>query len=170
MNPTLRYVTRTAVLLAIALVFQYVKLPPPFGQILTGSVVNALLIIAVAYVGITSGITIGLLTPIFAFALGVMGFPFLIPVIIAANLLLVIVFYYARRFNNYAAIVIAAIAKFLIFYGSVNFILASKIANLPAKAAQAIALGFGPLQLLTAIIGGLIAAFIISKYNINNEN
>ncbi|MGE5416202.1 MAG: ECF transporter S component [Acidobacteriota bacterium] len=169
MNPSLRYVTRTAVLLAIALIFQYVKLPPPFGQILTGSVVNALLIIAVAYVGITSGITIGLFTPILAFVLGVMGFPFLIPVIIVANIILIIVFYYARRFNNYIAVILAAVFKFLVFYSSINFILASRITSLPAKAAKAIALSFGPLQLATALIGGLIAAFIISKYNLNNE-
>lgn len=165
MNPVTRFVTRTGVLLAIALVFQFVKLPAPFGQWITGPAVNAVLILAAAYVGLSGGILIGLLTPLFAFLAGVITIPppiavFIIPMIMIANMVLVLVFHFARRINNYVGVILAAPAKFLTFYLALHYVLVWLTVKLP----EPLVVAFGVTQLFTALIGGLIAALIISRY------
>lgn len=83
-----KFLTRTAILLAITLIFQFLKMP----QLITGSIVNAMLLIAAGTVGMWSGIIIGLLTPVIAFLVGIMGFPLMIPFIMVGNGLYVMLF------------------------------------------------------------------------------
>jgi len=82
--------TRTAILLALTLAFQMLKLPQP----MTGPAVNAMLFISTAAVGIWGGVIIGALTPWIAFINGILN-PVLapaIPFIMLGNAVLCIVF------------------------------------------------------------------------------
>lgn len=158
MNPAVRYITRTGVLLAIALAVQFIKLPQP----VTGPVVNAILLLAAIYVGVSGGIIIGLFTPVAAFMVGILPPPMapLIPVIMAANMVLVVVFNWAGRYNKYFGALVAAAAKFLTFYLSLNYVLVFLGIILP----PALVAAFGLPQLLTAMIGGFAAALIAIRY------
>lgn len=163
MNPTVKFITRTAVLLAIALAVQFLRLPPPFGQFVTGPVVNAVLILAVAYVGIGGAALIGLITPGFAFLVGILPAPLapVIPIIMTANLVLCLGFYFGRKLNLFGGAIIAAVLKFLTFFAALNYVLMYLGIKLPPPLLAA----FQTPQLITALIGGLIAAVIISRYN-----
>ena len=69
MSKKIRWITETAVLLALLVCLQAVT--KPLGQLVTGSCVNAVLAIAVLLVGMSSGVTIALISPVCAFLLGI---------------------------------------------------------------------------------------------------
>ena len=78
-----KWLARTAILLALTLAFQMIGLPQP----VTGPAVNAMLLISGTYVGALGGIIIGLLTPLIAFARGILPPPLapMIPFIMLGN-------------------------------------------------------------------------------------
>lgn len=147
MNTKVRFLTRTALLLALTLVIQLLRLPQP----ITGTGVNLFLYMAVFMVGISSGSLIGLLTPIIALSFGIMGFAPLVPFIIVGNLSLVVVFGLIKNKNRYLAVIIASVVKFLVLVIAVNLII-----QVPPKAAQMMQLP----QLFTALGGGALAIVI----------
>ncbi len=153
----LQFITRTAVLLAIVLVVQSLRLPNYF----TGPVVNAVLIISVLFVGSGSGIIIGCITPLVAVLMGIIppaAVP-LVPIIMFANIILVIFFYLFNKLNKYLAWIVAAAAKFAVFYFCINFLLQIFDIKLPA----ALLVAFQIPQFYTALLGGFIA-IVIAKY------
>lgn len=146
-----KFITRTAVLLAITIVIQFIKMP----QLITGSIVNAMLITSGGIIGVWSGISIGLLTPIIAFIVGLMGFPILIPFIMIGNAIYVYFFLLIK--NNIIGMIIGAIIKFLWLALSVKYLLQWFNIKVQLKIIQAFTLP----QLFTAIIGGIIGLFFI---------
>jgi len=150
-----RWITLTAVLLALTLAVQMVGLPQP----LTGPAVNAMLILSTAFVGPTGGIIIGALTPFVAFMRGILAAPLapMIPFIMIGNGVLVFIFWLFRRFisnklfASIGGIIVGAVAKYLILSSAVNFIVV-----VPKAVAHAMQLP----QLITALIGGAIALAI----------
>ena len=68
MNKKIRWITETALLLALLIVLQSVT--KSFGQFVTGSCVNAVLALAALLTGLGSGITIAVISPVLAFLLG----------------------------------------------------------------------------------------------------
>ncbi|WKV10016.1 ECF transporter S component [Thermoanaerobacterium sp. CMT5567-10] len=146
-----RFITRTAILLAITIIVQFIKMP----QLVTGSIVNAMLIISAYFVGIWSGVSIGLLTPIIAFLVGLMSFPILIPFIMIGNTLYVMLFKTVK--NNIIGMIAGAVVKFLWLAASVKYILTWFNVNVPQKIVAAFTLP----QLATAIIGGILSIFLI---------
>ena len=58
MNKKIRWITETAVLLALLVTLQ--ALTKPMGQLVTGSCVNAILAVAVLVAGLGSGVTIAI--------------------------------------------------------------------------------------------------------------
>jgi predicted membrane protein len=146
----LRWLTRAAVLLALAIAFQSLRL----GQAVTGPAVNAILLTAGVVIGPWGGAAIGLLTPVTAFFLGVLK-PVLapaIPFIMLGNAVLVLIFAYGRRMNVYLAIIAAAAAKYLLLSAAVVYII-----SLPGPVSVALRLP----QLFTALGGGLVALVIL---------
>ena len=91
-----RWIARTAVLIALLVVLQTVT--KPLGQIVTGSCVNAVLSVAVLVAGLWSGLTVAVLSPFFAFVLGIgpQLFP-LTPAIALGNCVLVLLLYVICR-------------------------------------------------------------------------
>lgn len=154
---SLRWLTRTAVLLALTLVFQMGGFPQP----VTGPAVNAMLLLAAIFVGVWGGALIGLLTPWVAFLRGILPPPLgpMIPFIMLGNVLLVMLFWCARRlwgeglWQSGVGLLIGAVAKYLVLSSAVRFIV-----SVPPPVARAMQLP----QLFTALGGGVIAIAIAS--------
>lgn len=153
---SIRWITRTGLLLAVALVVQSLRLAPPYGQLITGSVINAVLILAVSMVDVWAGVGIGLLTPWIALITGIMGLPFMVPFIMAANATLALVYGLLRNKGRLLAGIAGAFAKYGFFVLTTNFLLQLFGKQLPSPAVAA----FGVTQLGTALVGVLLALII----------
>ena len=147
-----KFITRTAILLAITLIFQFLKMP----QLITGSIVNAMLLIAAGTVGMWSGVIIGLLTPVIAFLVGIMGFPLMIPFIMIGNGVYVILF--STQKNKVIGMIVGAVVKFIWLALSVKYIMQLFNVKVPLKIVQA----FTTPQLITALIGGMLGIIVIA--------
>jgi len=157
---SVRWLTRTAILLAITLAFQMLGFP----QMITGPAVNAMLLISGAYVGALGAVIIGLLTPFIAFIRGILAAPLapMIPFIMLGNALLVITYVLCR--NKLAkglagagiGLVAGAVIKFVVLSSAVRFIV-----SVPPPVAQAMQLP----QLYNAILGGIVAVAVEKVLN-----
>lgn len=154
MKISTQIVTRSAVILALAMAVQLVKLPQP----ITGPVVNALLFIAAALIGPISALLIGLCTPVIAFAFGIMPFAPAVVIIMLGNGILALTFGFLAK-RPIMAYVGAALAKFIVMSALVMYIVPSLFGiKVPAKIVAALTTP----QLLTAL-GGAVIAFIVLK-------
>ena len=153
-----RWITETAVMLALLIALQY--LTKPFGQFVTGSCVNAVLALSVLFSGLHSGLVVALCSPWLAFLLGIAPQPFVVPAIMLGNMLYVVLLsglYGKHILYQVIAWIVAAVCKFGILYLTVSKFLAPL---LPApKAPQIIAMFSWP-QLITALIGGAVALLV----------
>jgi hypothetical protein len=147
---SLKGLTQTALLLALALGLQSLHLP----QVITGAVINSVLLVAAVLVTPWGGATIGLLTPVTALLLGQLN-PILapaIPFIMAANAGFALVFGFGRKVNLYLAAVLAACLKFGLLAAAVRFVLA-----LPKPVTVALQVP----QLVTALAGVGVAVLAL---------
>ncbi len=166
-NDKIRYITRTAVFLALLIVLQAAT--APFGStILTGSAVNLVLIVSVMTCGLGSGMTVALVSPVLAKCLGIGPLWMLIPFIAAGNAALVLLWhavgnrrFVKQRFPYIAALVLAAAAKFLVLYFGVVQVAVPFLLHLPEKQAAVISEMFSFPQFITAVIGGTLAAAML---------
>jgi len=142
----IRWLTRTAILLAIALLFQIGGFP----QYLTGPLVNTVLYLSTMIVGWQGGVLIGIFTPIIAIMRGILPPPLapLIPFIALGNGILSILFFWLKSKNKILGIVIASTVKFLILVTAVKLLV-----QVPPPVAQMMSFP----QLVTALSGGVIA-------------
>ena len=69
MRKKLLWITETAVMLALLIALQ--ALTKPMGQLVTGSFVNAVLAVTVLVAGLSSGITVAVISPVLAYLLGI---------------------------------------------------------------------------------------------------
>ena len=162
------WITRTAVFIALLIVLQLAT--APLGNtIVTGTIVNLILIVSVMTYGLAPGLTVAAVSPVAAKFLGIGPLWTLIPFIILGNIVLVVIWHFIgnlfakeRKGAAYvAALVIAAIAKFLTLYIGIVKISIPVFLNLPEKQAIIISNMFSVPQLITAFIGGVIAAVIL---------
>lgn len=149
---SIRWLTRTAILLAITLAFQMLGFP----QMITGPAVNAMLLLSGAYVGGLGAVIIGMLTPFIAFIRGILAPPLapMIPFIMVGNAILIIAYVLSRKKLGKGlagagiGLIVGAVAKFLVLSSAVRFIV-----SVPPPVAQAMQIP----QLYTAILGGVVA-------------
>lgn len=141
----------TTVIQFIVLLSVSIMAPFIHNQIITGSIVNALLFISVFTIGINGALLLCLIPSIFALLAGTLSsvFSSFIPFIVVANILLVISFGYLRKSNYWLGVVSASLLKFL-------FLLITSISVL-----KIVSPVFGWLQFLTALIGGVLAYFLL---------
>jgi thiamine transporter ThiT len=164
-NKHVLWLTQTAVFTALAIVLQFAA--AQFGnQIVTGSVVNFMLIISTVLCGFPTGATISFVAPIVIRLIGV-GPPFyqLVPFIALGNLTLVAVwFLFARacqarerkkRYLYPAALILAALCKFAVLYAGVVMFAGQVLLKLPPNSPIMLAYSFP--QLITATVGGVLA-------------
>lgn len=157
---SIRLITRTAILLALTIVFQTLGRSIPLGQFnqfITGSLVNACLIVAAATTGLWGGAAVALLAPFGAILTGAsIPLPFA-PVIAVGNLILVLMFVLIR--NNILAIGVGAVLKFAFLFAGVNIFVS--LMDMASQKAAAMIATFSWPQLVTAIIGGVLALLVL---------
>ena len=165
-NTKTLWIARTAVLTALLLVLQFVT--KPLGQLVTGSCVNAVLAVAALLGGLSSGLTVAVLSPIFAFLLGTgpQFFP-LTPAIAAGNCVLVLLLWFICRDNfsvarRALACITAAFGKFAALYILIVKLICSFMPLADKQIATFSAMFSWP-QLITALIGSAIALVIVPR-------
>lgn len=171
-NGKVLWITRTAVFIALLIVWQFAT---SFlkNTMITGSGVNLLLILSVMTGGWASGAAVAVCSPVFAKFFAIGPFWSLIPFVALGNLALVTVWRLmgkvkmgkvkARedRIRCVAAVALAAVAKFLVLYVGVVRIAVPFLLGLPEKQAAVVSAMFSFPQFLTAWIGGILAALIL---------
>lgn len=175
MKQKIRTITQTAVMLALLVALQAVT--KPFGQLATGSCVNAVLAITVLLVGMNGGIAVALLSPVFAFLLGIApNFITVLPIMIGNTCYVVLLYLIAGKNRAFwrqpVALVAAAGVKFSVLYllvvklicgPAADALLGKKIGSIVVLAPPMLKLlptMFAWPQLFTALIGGAVALLI----------
>ena len=177
MNKKIRFITETAVMLALLVALQ--ALTKPFGQIVTGSCVNAILAIAALVGGLGCGITVAVISPVLAFMLGIApNFITVAPIMLGNTgyvLLLWLLLGKGKQplWKQPVALALAACAKFGVLYLLVVKIICGVAANalLGQKLGETVLLAppmlkllptmFTWPQLFTALIGGCVALLMV---------
>ncbi|WP_379971618.1 ECF transporter S component [Enterococcus devriesei] len=162
------WITQTAVLLALLIAVQAVT--AGLGNtLITGSLVNLILIVAVTTGGLASGITIAVLSPIFAFIFGIgPAFPQIVFCIAIGNAVLVAIWHLVAGvtkkqtiINFLVAAVVGAVAKFGVLYLSIVQFVVPILLKMPAPKAAMVSGAFSFPQLITALVGGGLAILIV---------
>ena len=181
MKKTIRWITETAVLLALLICLQWVGSMIPnqlVKQLITGTMVNCVLAVAALYAGYGSGVTVALVSPVFAFLLGIAPQIITVLPIMAGNVCYVVLLRLiagrrGRPFRKQpVALAVAAAVKFAVLYVLVVKIVCGVAAGdlLGQKLGDQVLLAepmlkmlpvmFSWPQLVTALSGGIIALAI----------
>jgi hypothetical protein len=125
-------------------------------QFITGSIVNATLLISVAVLGIQNALLIGMIPSIIALATGLLPAVMapMVPFIILGNAVLVMMFGYLMNKNYWVGAVSGAVVKFGFLWGT-SFIVINMVVN--QQISDKIAMMMSWPQLVTALIGSLLA-------------
>lgn len=154
--------TRTALLLALTLVFQMSRplFPPNVSTFVVGSLVNAALMIAAGTLGIAGAVLISVIAPIIAFLQQHIKFIWMVPIVMIGNVIIVIVFGLLFKKNQWVAMISGAVLKFVFLWFAIVQ-LALPLVGMKGPAANAIIFSFSWPQLVTAILGGILAITVI---------
>lgn len=152
-------ITQFGTLLAVALLA-----PLLHSQLITGSIVNAVLFYAAFALGWQAAITIGVLPSLIALLSGTLPLPLLpmIPFIITSNAILTVVFFLLKKKSYFIGAVSAAFLKF-VFLATTSSVLINAVFHRPI-AEPIVSMMLWP-QLITALLGTLLAYGIIKILN-----
>lgn len=161
------WITHTAIFIALLIVLQAAT--APLGNVMiTGTIVNLLLIVSAMTCGLASGLSVAVISPIIAKFFGIGPLWILIPFIAAGNIVLILLWYFIGNQNRgqkyiayIVALVTAAAAKFFVLYIGIVQVAIPLFLNLPEQQASIISHMFSIPQLITALAGGIIAAMIL---------
>ena len=163
------WVTRTAVMMALLIVLQWVT--KPLGQIVTGSCVNAVLAVTVLFAGFGSGVSVAVLSPVFAYLLGIAPQILTVPAIMIGNTVFVALLHLTGSkslWKSVAGLLAAALCKFAALYVLVTYVICGVLAQpllaqglLKEPMLKALPATFSAPQLVTALIGGGVAMLIV---------
>ena len=177
MKKSILWITRTAVLLALLVTLQ--ALTKPFGQLVTGSCVNAIAAVAALVGGLGCGITVAVISPVLAFLLGIApNFITVAPIMLGNTVYVLILWLLLGKgkhplWKQPVALALAACAKFGVLYLLVVKIICGVAADalLGQKLGETVLLAppmlkllpamFSWPQLFTALIGGCVALLIV---------
>ena len=170
------WLTETAVMLALLITLQ--ALTKPLGQLVTVACVNAVLAIAVLLIGMSSGITVAVISPVCAYLLGIApNFVTVLPIMIGNVCFVVLLRLIAGKshkpvWKQPVALISAAGVKFGVLYLLVvkvicgvasGALLGKKLGDIVVLAPPMLKLlptMFAWPQLFTALIGGAVALLI----------
>lgn len=163
MSKKILWITETAVMIAVLVALQWIT--KPMGQFVTGSCVNLVLGISTLVGGLWCGATVAVLSPFFAFVVGI-GPAFLpiVPMVAVGNLVLVLVLHFltgGKKLGamSYVAVVVAAVAKFAALWVLIVKLVLPTL-GLAEKQVAMLSASFSWPQLVTALIGGVLAVTI----------
>ena len=172
MNKKIRWITETAILLALLLTLQV--LTKGFGQLVTGSCVNAVLAVAALVGGLGCGITVALISPVLAFLLGIAPQILTVPAIMAGNTVFVVLLCLfagkdsKKLLRQIIAWIVAAASKFATLYAIVVWLICGVLADsllasgtMKQPMLTTLPATFSWPQLITALIGGAAALLIV---------
>jgi len=131
-------------------------------QQVTGPIINALLFIAVVILGLRQTMAVCFVPSLMALSAGLLPIFLapIVPFIIISNIILVVVFNYVRETNFWLGIVVASLVKFVFIWSTTTLVASMFIKN--PIAIKAVATMMSWPQLITALIGGVIA-FVFLK-------
>ena len=168
----IRWITETALMLALLVSLQAIT--KPFGQLVTGSCVNAVLAVAALLVGLGSGITVALISPVLAYLFGIAPQILTVPAIMVGNTVYVALLCLIAGKNSrnvirqVAAWAVAAFAKFAALYAIVVWLICGLFSQKLLEAGalkppmlKVLPATFSWVQLFTALIGGAVALLIV---------
>lgn len=173
MNKKTLWITQTAAMLALLIALQWVTayIPKPVQQYITGSCVNAVLAVTVLIVGMSSGLTVALLSPIFAYLFGIAPNLVAVPAIMAGNAVFVVLLkliYGKQLWQQILAWLAAAAAKFGVLYLLVVVVACRLLSDkliasgvMKAPMLKVLPVTFSWPQLVTALVGGAVALLIL---------
>ena len=127
-------------------------------QIITGTVVNAMLFLAVLYLGLRAALIISLVPSLIALAVGLLPWAMapLVPLIMLSNCLLAVVFYLLRQQPYLLKAILASIAKFTFLF-TLAFVVSFYLYK---ELAVQVSVIFGFMQLVTALFGSALAYIV----------
>ena len=171
MNKKIRWITETAVMLALLISLQAIT--KPLGQLVTGSCVNTILAVATLVGGLSCGLVIALCSPVLAFLLNIAPQILTVPAIMVGNTIFVLLLSLLSDktgkniLKQVVTWIVAAVAKFATLYAIVAFLICGVLSEaLLASGAlkpvmiQSLPATFSWPQLITALIGGGVALLI----------
>ena len=169
MNKKVIFLTQTAVMLALLIALQWIT--KPLGQIVTGTCVNAVLAVTCLLIGNGSAMTVALLSPIFAFLLGIAPNLIAVPAIMAGNAVFVNILQDAGKskklLKKVINLMLAALSKFVVLYVLMVVIVCGSLSDLLLAAGalkepmlKVLPATFSWPQLVTALAGGALALLI----------
>lgn len=162
---TQRMLVRAALLLALTLVLQSLRLiiplPPFFTTFIIGSLINACLLITLETAGLTAALLIAAVTPVVAYLQQLLPLPVFIPPVAAANILYVLLFRAGLTWGRASAIGLAAVGKTVFLYFTFAWLLT--LINLPPRLATGLLFVMSWPQLVTAILGGVLATIVVRR-------
>ena len=182
MKNKIRWITETAVMLALLICLQWVGsfVPDQMNkQLITGSLVNCVLAVTVLVAGMGSGITVALISPICAFLFGIApNFVTVAPIMVGNVCYVVLLRLIIGKslkpvWKQPVALVSAAVVKFGVLYLLVvrlicgiasNALLGKKIGEVVVLAPPMLKMlptMFAWPQLATALIGGTLALLVV---------
>ncbi|WMI80268.1 ECF transporter S component [Anaerotignum sp. MB30-C6] len=155
----------TALLLAMCIIFQSLK---GISVYLTGSAVNAMLVMATLAVGTSSGVFIAVITPFIAYLMGqtpiMQMVPLMVIVIMVGNLALVLLASVGRRGKLPAWLAAGATLKAVVLWLLVWYAILPFFGDaVPEKMVAVIKTTFSITQFITAVIGCVIAYMIHAR-------
>ncbi|MFA5479711.1 MAG: ECF transporter S component [Candidatus Muiribacteriota bacterium] len=158
MNKLLKNMSITAVLLAISLAAQLMRMP----QLVTGTVVNTCFIICILTAGLKWSLMLSLLTPLGGWIFGILPPPLfpMIPLIVVGNFFYCWIFKMLINKKFLIKIIVPALAKTLAIgipgYFTIKYII-------PGTVLDKIFIVFASSQLPTAILGLILALIVNSR-------
>lgn len=152
----IRDITWTISFIIAAIIFPALLAHTPHNQWITGTIVNAILFLAVWRVGIANTLLVAVLPSSIALVRGLLPAPMavLIPYIILSNIILISVFFAAKKYPL-TGIVSASLAKFLFLFAITPYFV---------KVASPLLVMMHWPQLFTALAGGLAALGFIKAF------
>jgi len=139
-------------------------------QFITGPIVNAVLFIATVVLGAGNAILIGLVPSVVALVSGLLPLPLapMVPFIMISNAILILVFSGLRQTNYWAGVFGGTLIKYAFLYLT-STIVVGLISNQNIAAKAAATMMAWP-QIVTALIGGIIAFGVLKVYEKNSRS
>jgi len=157
------WITRTAVLTALLVGSQVVTAPLQL-TLLTGAIVNMILVISIISSGVYTGLAVGFLSPFFAALVGIGAIWPIVPIVSTANMAFIMIWHCGDKLHFKSKIakriiscVVAALCKFALLYLGVVRLAIPYILDVPEPVANVLTVAFSINQLFTALIGGMVA-------------
>jgi len=170
-----RKITESALLIALAIVFQSLRFISPAimgnlaGVFVIGSLVNLVIFVAIGRVGFGGAALVSIITPLVAVLEGHLPNILLAPAVIIGNLIIAFVWWLLNKKLNLVSqtitVFIASILKFLFLWWAVPWTFVTFLyGSWSGNADKTLSLLYANMswpQLVTGIIGGLLAVVVL---------